>query len=91
MFWILDEYSSGGRDPRTHADWKLFLSDLKKEHSEDAAGILVLANYASGMQEVDSFSMMIIPKDSNSPDVIVYWKELFSEHKGKTIIDFVEL
>ena len=93
MFCMIDEYSFRGDDPRTHSEWEPFMAALKKEHSTDLSGILILIYYPNGRDADPAFAMMLILKeDVTSEDkVITYYEEIFSIHKGRTIVDFVEL
>jgi hypothetical protein len=93
MFCMIDEYCSYGNDPRNHYDWDSFVEQLKKEHSENLIGILLLIYYPMGRDANPAFAMMFLPKENvvSEDEEIIYYKEIFSVHKERMIVDFIEL
>jgi hypothetical protein len=93
LFCILDEYACLGTDPRKHPQWESFLEELREHHWRIIEGILIFSYKDNDTITKEAFSFMIIPSLSTSESLEKSFSlsQAFTAHRGRTIVDFVDL
>lgn len=88
LYCKIDESAGSGCYPKNHDLWDPFFKVLKMTHGKEIQGILILCYKKPTAPDAvgeDTYAMMLISKDTAN------LSESFSSHKGRRIVEYIEL
>lgn len=91
MFNVIDEFACLGSNPKTYKHWDDFIRELKSEHGDSLAGVIIFS-YKSKPElfEDDTFAFMLIPKAFiKSKSRSFSWEAALDPHRGRTLVDAI--